>query len=62
MIDEWNERLQCPNCGKTGMASLSQKEGIDIPTVQSVPDGFKIVATSYGPNFHCGTCNVAVVP
>jgi hypothetical protein len=24
MADEWNEQLQCPNCSKTGIASLSQ--------------------------------------
>jgi hypothetical protein len=62
MTDDWNERLRCPKCGKTGMASLTQSDDADIPTVYSVPDGFKIVATSYGPNFHCGTCNVPVLP
>jgi hypothetical protein len=62
MVDEWNERLQCPKCGKTGMASLSQREDTDVSTVQSVSNGFKIVATSYGPNFQCTTCNVPVVP
>ena len=61
MKDEWNESLRCPTCGKTGRASLSQDSG-DMPTVLSVPDGFKIVATRYGPNFQCTTCNVAVVP
>ena len=62
MIDDWNERLRCPKCGKTGMASLSLSDDADIPTVHSVPDGFKVVATSYGPNFHCGACNVPVLP
>jgi hypothetical protein len=62
MVDEWNERLLCPKCGKTGMASLFQREGTDIRSVQGVPDGFKIVATSCGPDFHCTACNVAVVP
>ena len=60
--DEWNEKLRCPKCGKTGMAILSQRDDADIPTVQSVPQGFKVVATSYGPNFHCGACKVAVLP
>jgi hypothetical protein len=44
------------------MASLSQAEGDQSPTVLTVPDGFKVVQTEYGPDFHCGTCNVAVEP
>jgi hypothetical protein len=62
MTDEWNEKLRCPQCGKTGMASLSQCDDAAKSTVQIVPDGFKVVATPYGPDFHCGTCNVAVLP
>jgi hypothetical protein len=62
MTDEWNERLRCPKCGKSGTASLSQSEDADIPTVHSVPDGFTVVAREHGPDFHCTTCNVAVVP
>jgi len=60
--DEWNEKLRCPQCGKTGMAGLSQSDDADRPTAQIVPDGFKVVATTFGPNFHCTACNVAVVP
>jgi hypothetical protein len=44
------------------MASLSQSDDADVATVRVVPDGFKIVATSYGSNFHCSTCNVAMLP
>jgi hypothetical protein len=62
MTDEWNEKLRCPNCGKTGTASLSQSDDTNMATVHSVPDGFKVVATSYAPNFHCASCNVAGVP
>jgi hypothetical protein len=62
MTDEWNERLQCPKCGMTGIASLPQSDDADIATVHSVPDGFKVVAKLYGPDFHCATCNVAVAP
>jgi hypothetical protein len=62
MIDEWNESLRCPRCGKTGMASPSQEDDADISTVQSVPDGFKVVATLYGPDFHCTSCNIPVLP
>ncbi len=60
--DEWNEELRCPKCGVTGMAGLSQGDEADIPTVHSVPDGFEVIATQYGPNFYCTMCNVAVVP
>jgi hypothetical protein len=62
MSDEWNEELRCPECGKTGIASLSQASGDNMPTVQSVQDGFKVIATQYGPDFHCGTCNIPVAP
>jgi hypothetical protein len=62
VTDQWNEKLRCPNCGKTGIASLSQGQGDDTPMVQVVPDGFKLVKTQYGPDFHCGTCNIAVDP
>ena len=62
MKDEWNERLRCLVCGKTGMASLCQDEGSETPTVQRVPDGFKVVADHYGPDFHCEACNVVVRP
>jgi hypothetical protein len=62
MKDEWNEYLRCPNCRKTGRASLSQDEDADRPTVQSVPDGFRVIASQYGPDFQCTSCNVAVVP
>jgi hypothetical protein len=43
------------------MASLSQ-DNDDVPTVQSVPDGFKVVAAQYAPDFQCIACNVAVRP
>jgi hypothetical protein len=44
------------------MASLSQFKDANMPTVDSVPDGFNAVKTEYGPDFHCGTCNVPAVP
>ena len=61
MKDEWNESLRCPICGKIGKASLSQ-DNDDAPAVQSVPDGFKIVAKQHGTDFQCTTCDVAVKP
>jgi hypothetical protein len=62
MTDQWNEKLRCPQCRKTGMASLSQDDDADLPVVGNVPDGFMAIHTQYGPDFHCGTCNVAVEP
>jgi hypothetical protein len=62
MKDEWNERLRCPTCGKAGMASLSQDDETDISTVDSVPDGFKVVVGQNGPDFECTTCNVMLDP
>jgi hypothetical protein len=47
MIDDWNEKLRCPMCRKTAMASLCQAEGDDTPTVEFVPEGF-----NSGPDFH----------
>ena len=62
MTDHWTENLRCPKCRNTGIASLSQGEEDDTPTVQVVPEGFKSVTTQYGPDFRCGACDVAVEP
>jgi hypothetical protein len=59
MQDQWYENLRCPTCGKTGKASLAQ-DGDDAPTIQLLPDGFKVVDTDDGPDFRCLTCNIAV--
>jgi hypothetical protein len=60
MNDDWNEELRCLKCGKTGMAGLSQ--GDDMPIVQAVPAGFKVVDTGVGPSFHCSDCEREVAP
>ena len=62
MTDQWNEDLHCPQCRNAGRASLSQFNDSDIPILDNVSDGFKAVQTEYGPNFHCGTCDVPVRP
>ena len=62
MIDQWNEELCCPQCSNTGMASLSQPKEAGMLTVEGIPDGFKAVQTEYGPNFHCGACDIPVMP
>jgi hypothetical protein len=63
MAEEWNEKLGCPMCRNTGMASLSRTEGDETPTVLILPDGFKVVTTQGGGiDFHCVSCDVAVRP
>jgi len=62
MDDEWNENLHCPLCRKTGLASLFQGEGDEVPTARTVSDGFKVVTVKYGIDFHCVDCEVAVKP
>jgi hypothetical protein len=44
------------------MASLSQFKDARMPTVELVTAGFKAVQTEFGPDFHCGTCNVPAMP
>jgi hypothetical protein len=58
MIAKWDERLRCRQCRTTGLASLSQFEGADSPTVDFVTAGFKALQTEYGPDFLCGICDV----
>ena len=53
MDEEWNENLHCPLCRKTGLASLFQSEGDEVPTARTVSDGFKVVTVKYGIDFHC---------
>jgi hypothetical protein len=61
MKEQWYENLRCPLCGKTGKASLSGDNG-EAATVDQVPDGFKVVDTEDGPNFHCASCEGPVRP
>jgi hypothetical protein len=62
MTDQWDEELRCPQCRNIGMASLSQSGDAQMPTVEVVTAGFKAVQTEYGPDFHCGVCNVPAAP
>ena len=48
MTETWNERLRCPICGSTGIASVSQRETDDTATIEDVPDRFKVVVTEHG--------------
>jgi hypothetical protein len=43
------------------MASLSQR-GDGLPSIQSLPEGFKVLDAEFGPGFYCGSCNVEAVP
>ena len=62
MTETWNERLRCPICGSTGIASVSQRETDDTATIEDVPDRFKVVVTEHGPNFYCTICEVPAEP
>jgi hypothetical protein len=62
VADQWSENLRCSRCKNSGIAALSQGDGDWIPTVLSTPNGFKVVQTEYGPDFHCETCNVPAAP
>jgi hypothetical protein len=62
MTDRWDEHLHCPQCRNTGMASLSQPKDARTPTVHLVTADFKAVHTEFGPDFHCGICNVPAAP
>ena len=60
MNDQWYEKLRCPRCNSTGVVSLSQPEGVHIPLVDIMPEGFKVVTSEYGINFECEACGVEV--
>jgi len=63
MADEWNENLECPMCQKKGVARLCQAENDEIPTILGLADGFKVARRRNGGiDFHCESCNVAVLP
>jgi len=62
MTDQWTENLRCYACTNTGIASLSQGDGDQTPTVLFIADGFKVVQTEYGPDFHCENCNIPAAP
>jgi hypothetical protein len=62
MADVWTEKLQCPKCGETGMASLSQADDSATPIATAVPDGFRVVSTENSLDFHCVRCGVAAKP
>jgi len=44
------------------LASFAQDDGSETPAVLSVPDGFKVVDTRFGPTFRCESCEVEVAP
>jgi predicted RNA-binding Zn-ribbon protein involved in translation (DUF1610 family) len=56
MVEDWYEKLRCPKCGKTGMASVALPKGRKTP----LPRGFTVVKTRKGRDFHCKKCGVAV--
>jgi hypothetical protein len=60
MTDQWNEPLECPRCHQAALVSLCQPKDAETPIVHHLPYGFKAIHTEYGPNFHCGACDVPV--
>jgi DNA-directed RNA polymerase subunit RPC12/RpoP len=62
MDDQWSERLRCPKCSETGMVSLTLPERAEIPKVNDIAAGFKVVQTQHGPSFRCENCDVEVDP
>ena len=61
-LEHWTEVLRCPNCGLTGVASLSQpKDGATVIIIDEMPVGFKAVSTEYGDTFFCETCDRAAL-
>jgi hypothetical protein len=60
MVEDWYEKLRCPKCGKSGMASVALPPGKKTPAVEAIPDGFKVVKTRNGPDFRCETCGIPV--
>jgi hypothetical protein len=62
MDDQWNEKLRCPACRKTGIVSLTQAENEDIPTVSKMAEGFEVVPTEHGPLFRCKACDMEADP
>jgi hypothetical protein len=62
MADRWTEHLRCPTCDRTGTAALSQGDDDDIPSAESIPDGFEVIRTKYGIDFICASCRIRVEP
>ena len=61
MTDHWTGTLRCPLCRKSGVTSLTEGEhDKTLTVVNSVPAGFKVVYTQYGPSFRCEDCGVEV--
>jgi hypothetical protein len=60
MGDQWNEKLRCLKCLNAGSVSLSQFKGDYIPTVDRMPNGFRVAQSEYGIIFECSVCNVSV--
>ncbi len=65
--DRFTHKLTCPQCGKTGIAEVSQGDGWvfmrdDVTTVDYMPEGFRDVRKSgeRRPVYECIDCGVVV--
>jgi hypothetical protein len=67
--DRFKAYLQCPACGRTGVADLSEFDGYtyrpgDPTTVDHLPKGFKIVNQKSGlasVDLFCERCDVSAI-
>ena len=60
--ERWTEKLRCPTCRQTGNVSLTMTDRGEIPVVNEVTEGFKVIHTQFGPVFHCTVCDVPAEP
>jgi hypothetical protein len=44
--------------GRASVVSLSQGYDEQTPKVLSISEGFKVIQSDFGPDFHCDTCNI----
>ena len=59
--NHWVHVLRCGNCGKTGLAELSEHSAPYEDHADLIPDGFKAVPLKNGAvGFFCKDCNVRV--
>lgn len=62
--DRWTDDLECPKCGKSGVARSSQADGYafirgdDETRVDDVPEGFTYTQNGNVVTFYCETCKV----
>ena len=68
--DRFKIRLECPNCGRDGIADAVEEDGYSYvfgnkgTTIDSLPDGFKIVnqpSKAGSVDIFCYGCDISAV-